>query len=254
MLELMERTKSGQRIEQRREHLRIPQAELARTLGVKRASVWGWEKEGKLPRQDVLLRLADALSTSTAYLLGETDDPSPLRQLSEPTSPSTPPGSADRPSWVEDLRASVTVVSERTEAAILDQKIGFIGEMVRIGEQLERRDARQEERDIRQEQRDAQQASLLQGLMGVIDRNTSTIDDCRLESRETRKALEDLQRESRETREALARATATIASLKARLEAEVGPGDPVLDEQRDRGQWMGLRVQGRTHSEGEASA
>ena len=63
---------------------------------------------------------------------------------------------------MERLEASVTEVSRETSAAILHQEERFVGSMEVIGAQLERRDS--------------QNADLLQGLLGALDRNTSTIE------------------------------------------------------------------------------
>lgn len=37
-----------------------------------------WENGESIPSADMLVRLADALNTSTDYLLGRTDDPTPV--------------------------------------------------------------------------------------------------------------------------------------------------------------------------------
>lgn len=61
----------------------------------------------------------------------------------------------DRPSWVEDLRASVTEVSRSTEAAIDRQADCFVGEIKKMGDYLRGRDQDHE--------------TLIRGLQDVIE-------------------------------------------------------------------------------------
>jgi len=55
----------------------LKQAELARRIGVGRDSYNRYERSGTKPSLEVLTRIANELNTSTDYLLGNTDDPSP---------------------------------------------------------------------------------------------------------------------------------------------------------------------------------
>lgn len=50
---------------------------LLQTIGLSTSKGTAW-KGGSVPRSDVLYKLAAALHTTPAYLMGETDDPSPL--------------------------------------------------------------------------------------------------------------------------------------------------------------------------------
>lgn len=51
------------------------QTQLAEALGVSVDTVRRWEQEKRIPDTNMLQKLAQALDTTTAYLLGETDDP-----------------------------------------------------------------------------------------------------------------------------------------------------------------------------------
>lgn len=50
---------------------------LLQTIGLSTSKGTAW-KGGSVPRSDVLYKLAEVLQTTPAYLMGETDDPSPL--------------------------------------------------------------------------------------------------------------------------------------------------------------------------------
>jgi transcriptional regulator with XRE-family HTH domain len=66
-----------ERLKIRRQEIGFKQAELARIIGVGRDSYNKYERSGVNPSLEVLARLADALQTSTDYLLGSTDNPAP---------------------------------------------------------------------------------------------------------------------------------------------------------------------------------
>lgn len=205
----------GDRIRERRTQVKgLTQAILGSRVGVDQSTVSDWEKGKAIPGADLLGRIATELRTSTRYLLDETQDPSP----------DPPCTKLDRPSWVEDLRVSVTEVSRETAAAILHQEERFVASMEVIGAQLERRDDRQEERDRRQEMRDNRTDTLLQGLLGALERNT----------------------------EQLARNAEVISRLEARLLDATGPpgGEATEEERQTQWQTRGIRLQGRTQSEG----
>jgi len=61
----------------KRQEAGLSQAELARRIGVGRDSYNRYERAGAKPSLEVLARIATALNTSTDYLLGSTDDPTP---------------------------------------------------------------------------------------------------------------------------------------------------------------------------------
>lgn len=67
----------GDRIAELRKKLYLSQEDLAEALGTSRPSISIWETGKGLPDVNNLRELATALNTSTAYLLGETDDPAP---------------------------------------------------------------------------------------------------------------------------------------------------------------------------------
>lgn len=69
---------TGERLKALREARGWTQEEVARRLNVSRAAVGHWERGKNEPSYDTLIRLARLYNTSTAYLIGETDDPSPL--------------------------------------------------------------------------------------------------------------------------------------------------------------------------------
>lgn len=65
----------GNRIKFLREGLNQSQEELASAIGMHSNTVARWERGELVPRGTSLSKLAQALNTSTGYLLGETDDP-----------------------------------------------------------------------------------------------------------------------------------------------------------------------------------
>ena len=72
--------KTGERIKTKRKGLGVTQEGLAEKANVSVMTVFRWEQELRSPRGDELQRLASALNTTSAYLLGETDDPAPSGQ------------------------------------------------------------------------------------------------------------------------------------------------------------------------------
>ena len=65
----------GDRIKLLREGQKQSQEELANTIEMHSNTVARWERGELTPRGTSLARLAQALNTTTAYLLGETDNP-----------------------------------------------------------------------------------------------------------------------------------------------------------------------------------
>ena len=65
----------GDRIRKRRRHQEISQADLAKMLSVSIKTISNWETNAHAPRGAVLNALAEALSTTVAYIMGESDDP-----------------------------------------------------------------------------------------------------------------------------------------------------------------------------------
>ena len=60
-----------------RKNKKLTQEELGSLVGVSKAAVYAWEKGAYQPEGDNLINLAGALGVSAAYLLEETDDPTP---------------------------------------------------------------------------------------------------------------------------------------------------------------------------------
>lgn len=79
--------RTGNEIRQLRKKLRLSQEGLANLIGVSRSAVYDWEREAYFPEGENLVNLAKALEVSVAYLIGETDDPTPKIRLSEKIEP-----------------------------------------------------------------------------------------------------------------------------------------------------------------------
>jgi transcriptional regulator with XRE-family HTH domain len=71
----------GERIKNARKKIHLTQAELAEKIGVHEVTVRTWENTDKCPNTKTMPKLAAALETSVAYILGETDDPSPPKNI-----------------------------------------------------------------------------------------------------------------------------------------------------------------------------
>jgi len=67
----------GANIERRRSELNLTRRHLADMLGVSFHSIFRWEKNERTPSDETKKKLASALHTSVAYLMGELDDPKP---------------------------------------------------------------------------------------------------------------------------------------------------------------------------------
>jgi transcriptional regulator with XRE-family HTH domain len=65
----------GERMKELRKKLDLTLEALAEKCGVSTNTVWRWEQDKQIPMIDMLERLADALNTTTKYLLGKTNDP-----------------------------------------------------------------------------------------------------------------------------------------------------------------------------------
>lgn len=77
----------AERIKSYREKSGISQEELASKYGYTKQTVSSWENNGQIPRDSVLRNLASFFETSTDYLLGLTDDPSPHKIQQENKKP-----------------------------------------------------------------------------------------------------------------------------------------------------------------------
>jgi len=56
----------------------MSQKELGELLKVAQTTVSGWENHGKEPSYDILMKLATNFGVNMDYLLGRTDDPTPV--------------------------------------------------------------------------------------------------------------------------------------------------------------------------------
>lgn len=70
----------GERLKQLRKD-KYSQEELAELLHVHNNTVSKWETGGMEPRAKRVTELAQLLGTTSAYLLGDTDDPAPVKQF-----------------------------------------------------------------------------------------------------------------------------------------------------------------------------
>lgn len=70
--------RTGHEIRQLRKKIRLSQEGLANLIGVSRSAVYDWERDAYSPEGENLVNLAKALGVSVAYLIGETDDPTPF--------------------------------------------------------------------------------------------------------------------------------------------------------------------------------
>lgn len=68
---------TGQRIKALRTKLGHTQDAMAERLGMNRANFSNYERDVATPPADTLSKIADLLNTTSDYLLGRTDDPSP---------------------------------------------------------------------------------------------------------------------------------------------------------------------------------
>lgn len=66
---------TGDKIKALRTRARLTQQELADRVGVSRTAISQWEGGAYLPERENLISLGEALGVSTAYLIGETDNP-----------------------------------------------------------------------------------------------------------------------------------------------------------------------------------
>lgn len=74
---------SGSEIKKRRKALGLSQQTLATAAGVSRSAVYDWERGTYSPEGENAKSLAKVLEISIAYLMGETDNPSPIKKGSK---------------------------------------------------------------------------------------------------------------------------------------------------------------------------
>ncbi len=68
---------TAERIKERRRMNGLTQAKLAELVGGSTMTVQRWESGERIPKSDIIPKLADVLRTSVVYLMGQTDDPNP---------------------------------------------------------------------------------------------------------------------------------------------------------------------------------
>ena len=73
----------GQRIAQKRKELGLSQETLGEQLGVSRQAIYKWESDATLPEIEKLIALSRNFSVSVGWLLGEEEEPSASKELSE---------------------------------------------------------------------------------------------------------------------------------------------------------------------------
>ena len=79
--------RTGNEIRQLRKNLRLSQEGLANLIGVSRSAVYDWERDAYSPEGENLVNLAKALEVSVAYLIGETDYPTPADKTAQKEQP-----------------------------------------------------------------------------------------------------------------------------------------------------------------------
>lgn len=72
-------------IKEARERIGLSQKELAVSLGIKPSTFNGYENGTHDPKSDILVLIAQKCETSVDYLLGCTNDPTPLKLKKAPT-------------------------------------------------------------------------------------------------------------------------------------------------------------------------
>lgn len=77
----------GQRIKDRRKEKKFTQIEVARRLGIDNTTISKWESDVYEPDADTLAKLAELFDTTSDYLLGLTNDPSPTKKDTKNDSP-----------------------------------------------------------------------------------------------------------------------------------------------------------------------
>lgn len=71
---------SGAELQALRKRKRMIQQQLADAVGVSKTTIVDWEKGRYFPEGENLTKLASVLGVSSSYLVGETDDPTPVKE------------------------------------------------------------------------------------------------------------------------------------------------------------------------------
>ena len=105
----------GNRIKSRRRELRLTQAQLAQIVGVSLMTIVRWEKGERTPDSAIMPRLAEALNTSVAYLMGLDNNNAMARQKQELLTLATGIANEDI-----DLKAPITAGMDNNNIIITD--------------------------------------------------------------------------------------------------------------------------------------
>ena len=65
--------KFAERVKSLRTQQRYSQSQFSNLIGVKPNTIWRWENDKAKPDTETIVKIAKALNTTAAYLLGETD-------------------------------------------------------------------------------------------------------------------------------------------------------------------------------------
>lgn len=110
----------GARIRELRQRRGETLAGVASRVGIAKTTLHGYENNRREPDIETLRRLAKALETSSGYLLGETNDPSPLPggdlDIIRSDFPIPPPGWED---LSEEEKEEVRQITRRFEETII---------------------------------------------------------------------------------------------------------------------------------------
>ena len=122
----------GERIRRLREAKRLTQDELAEMIGSDGNTISRWERDKLGIGSAYIMKLAQALGTSTDYLLGKTDDPSPTVENATPSKPVS--NGEDRPYTQGQINKGMLVYTlsngERIELPPIQASYDFLREMV----------------------------------------------------------------------------------------------------------------------------
>ena len=113
-----------------RDSKKYSQVELSRIISVSRQTIVRWEANDTYPDVVLLMKLASALNTSVAYLMGETDDPSPIPTfVREKTVLDTTKKETESPDTSPQKRTPASIIKQIADINdALDQEAPFFEE------------------------------------------------------------------------------------------------------------------------------
>ena len=91
----------AERIKSLRTKERYSQVQFGQLIGVKPNTIWRWENNKAKPDFETVIRIAQALKTTSAYLLGETDSPTQTQEKRSNTSSTATPKTEEKSSKVD---------------------------------------------------------------------------------------------------------------------------------------------------------